>query len=412
MIKGATGTVILVVSPRTPGEEEPSGLDHIMRSVADAAAEYAWPHMINGPGRAATIDFGFTLEGLPIPLNGPAVDERLAVFAEAFRRCEQFLDSDAAAEDTWPWHQRILRSRKPARQLGAFVWRHHGPIALSDQDVEVRSEVALIRSPRFVVRYLNVPRHPSGQSTYGVFIAEPGLDSAFAETEPPTHDDWIATPGKHFDPARRVRRQIAEEIRPQLIAGPQHDGGEEPGAVTIASALGGLLDGGGDPRRPLQPQPAAGRSGGAAGGETPSGSGATSNGHRPPGGEPVGGNTNRARNGAKPTARHDGLPRLVVINGQHAVEFPVIVGKPPGCDPVCVSARPEVLIDGGRETEPPARAELPEVLQWRDLTTDAITVGPSLVVAEDGTSRWSVVVSQPPDAAVTVSLAVTLASRP
>jgi hypothetical protein len=73
---------------------------------------------------------------------------------------------------------------------------------------------------------------------------------------------------------------------------------------------------------------------------------------------------------------------------------------------VQITARPDVFIDGGRETEPPAGAEVPEVLGWYDRATRSVWPGQDLVVTQDGESRWSVVLSQPSDAAVTVALSV------
>ena len=82
------------------------------------------------------------------------------------------------------------------------------------------------------------------------------------------------------------------------------------------------------------------------------------------------------------------------------------MNKPPGRAEVQITARPDVFIDGGRETEPPAGAEVPELLRWYDQATGSPWPGRDLVVTQDGESRWSVVVSQPSDAAVTVALSV------
>ena len=110
-------------------------------------------------------------------LRDPTTDTRLRVFAEAYTRCQQLLEGGLADGDDWPWHLRMLRSLRPVRQLGPLVWRHHGSIAAPVPDPDVRSEIALIRSPHFVVSYMNVPKHPSGQSTFGVFLADPALGS-------------------------------------------------------------------------------------------------------------------------------------------------------------------------------------------------------------------------------------------
>ena len=256
LITGPTGTAAMVIAPRTPEDDGPADLSGIVRAIADAAAEYAWPHMITGPTGRPTIELAVTLDGTTEHLRDPTTDTRLRVLAEAYTRCQQLLEGSIDQGDDWPWHLHMLRSLRPIRQLGPLVWRHHGPIAPAVPDPDIRSEIALIRSPHFVVSYMNVPRHPSGQSTFGVFLADPDLDGDFAEAEPPAHDAWIPTKGKHFDPVRRVQTQIADLLKPRPAPDVSRDGREEPGVVTVASALGGLLDGqsaGGDVRVPWSP---------------------------------------------------------------------------------------------------------------------------------------------------------------
>jgi hypothetical protein len=326
-------------------------------------------------------------------------------------RCQQLLEGSIAEGDEWPWHLRILRSQRPIRQLGPFVWRHHGSIPAPVPDSDVRSEIALIRSPRFVVSYMNVPKHPSGQSTSGVFFADPALDRNFAEAEPPAHDAWIPTKGKHFDPVRRVRTQIVDALKPHPTTNVSRDGREEPGVVTVASALGGLLDGqptGGDIRVPWSPANSTASPGGTnRGTQRGGGAGASGRTGSPTGGAPGGvGATPGPSARQRPSIRHDGQPRLLVTEGRTAVEFPFAVNKPRGQGEILITARPDVLIDGGRETEPPLGAEVPELLEWHDLATGTVSLGPDLVVAQDGQTRWSVVISQPPDTAVTVALSV------
>jgi hypothetical protein len=410
LITGPTGTAVMVIAPRTPGGDSPADLAGIIKAIGDAAAEYAWPHMIAVQNAGPTIELSLTLDGSPQHPPDPATDPRLRVFAEAYIRCQRLLDGTISEGDDWPWSLRMLRSHRPARQLGPFAWRHHGPIAASASGAEARSEVALMRSPHFVVCYLDVPRHPSGQSTSGVFLADPALDHDFAEAEPPTHDAWIPTKGKHFDPVRRVMRQIVDILKPRPATGPSPSSREEPGVVTVASSLGGLLDGqhaGGDIRVPWSSPPSTtppggGGPGGPSGGAgRPAGTGSSTNGSA--------GGTGTASGrpaGQRPSIRYEGQPRLHVTGGRRAVEFPFTVNKPPGRAEVKITAQPEVFIDGGRETEPPAGAEVPELLGWYDRATGTVWPGQDLVVTQDGESRWSAIVSQPSDAAVAIALSV------
>jgi hypothetical protein len=435
LISEPTGTAIMVIAPRTPDIEEGTDLAGIVSQIAEALVEYAWPHMVPGSDGRPSIDFSVTLEGRSLPLRGPAVDERLGAFAKAYAQCTQLLDGTALEGDDWPSHRRMLRSARPKRQLGPLVWRQEGTIGQQPAGHNAQSEVALMRSPRFVVSYMDVPRHPSGQSTYGVFIAHPELDHEFATAEPPTHDAWVPTPGRRGDPVNRSLKQIAEEIRIRPLAAASLSGSVEPGVVRVASALGGLLDGqhgGGDPSVPLhpptpipRPRPGetgnggSGSDGGGLSGTQAHGSGqnpgrSTGTGHPDPGGHP--GDNGQPhplpppepplRPGRPPRVQLDGQPRLVIHLGGTAVEFPLVVQKPPGYGDLRIMARPDVFVDGGRETEPPAGADMPAVLGWRDLSDGTVSGEQNLTVTADGVSRWVVVVSQPADAAVSVALSV------
>jgi hypothetical protein len=104
--------------------------------------------------------------------------------------------------------------------------------------------------------------------------------------------------------------------------------------------------------------------------------------------------------------RPDGQFRLLIAHGVAAAEFPFTVQKPYGYGVVEIAARPIVFVDGGREIEAPLAGAIPEILEWRDQVTGTVAYGSCLDVTQDGESRWSVVVSQPDDVAVTVTLSV------
>ena len=159
LINGPTGTAVMVIAPRTPEEDDgPTDLAGIVKALADAAAEYAWPHRLAGLNRGPTIKLAVTLDGEPQHLR-----QQIRA-CECSQRRQQLLEGSIAEGDDWPWHLRMLRSQRPIRQLGPLAWRHHGSIAAPVPDPDVRSEIALIRSPHFVVSYMNVSKHPSGQS--------------------------------------------------------------------------------------------------------------------------------------------------------------------------------------------------------------------------------------------------------
>ena len=453
LIKGVSGTAILVVAPRSPQASAEENLQKITEDIAHAAGEYAWPHIL--PGRAASIDLTVTLNRNPVRVPSPATDARLRVFADAFMHCQQLADGTLEPGDVWPWHHRVLRSTRPDAALGTLVWHQSLPAAHPAASGQPQSQVALIRKPHFVVAYRDVPAHPSGGNTYGVFLAAPELDQKYAASETPTHDEWKPKPGVHFDPARRALKQINDAIKER----PRGDrslatGAEAPGVVTIASALGILLDGQtsiGDSRIPWAPEAGTKKDEGETGmvrspradpsrpspGNAPASiSGAsnpplttdtslsrTSNGEEtPPASDgsyaprsegplfPNQGGTGDPRSRRRPlrapTVRPNGDPQLCVYEGAVAAEFPFSLSIARGVREVTISGIPTVFIDGGRETEPPLGAEMPRVLAWRDLSTGDITQGPELMIIEPTSNKWSVMVSQLPDGAVGVDISV------
>lgn len=448
LIRGFTGTAILVVAPHTPGAPADEDLDEITADIAHAAAEYAWPHMLTG---RESIDLKVTCRGQPVSVPTPETDSRLRIFADAFTRCERIARGGLAAGDAWPWHDRVLRSERPAKQLGTLAWRQATTTgAPSNASAEPRSQVALIRNPHFVVTYRDAPTDPSGRETFGVFLAAPDLDDKYAASEPPTHDAWIPAKGTHFDPARRVLKQITEEIkeRPKLDQS-RGAGGYEPGVVSIASALGVLLDGqtaigdsrillvSGDSTRDGRDQTASGGQAARYGHSEPTrASGtfpATDSQNR--GDSDFGQDTARTSRDSTdpgdlpraallpaeaddvlstgvvtylraPTTRLTGEPKLCMYWDVVAAEFPFILGRTKNLSSIVISATPSVFVDGGKENEPPIGASIPRILAWRDLSTGVIVPGVLLELTQPIPIHWSVLVSQLPDAAVGVDVVV------
>jgi hypothetical protein len=446
LIDGITGTAILVIAPRSPSVQSSENLGDITSAIAHAAAEYAWPHML--PGQPPSIDLKVTLNGTTVPVPTPSTDHRLKDLADAFIRCQQLADGTLEPGDTWPWHLRVLASTRPRTVLGALAWRQSGSPMVSAMDNEPRSQVALIRNPHFVVTYKDVPADPSGRETFGVLLAAADLDERYAASEPPTHDSWVPAKGTRFDPARRVIKLMIDEIKDRPKADRSRSpGGEAPGVVSIASALGVLLDGHtaiGDSRilwtpldttrddrtdtaqapRPGQTQPQPqGNPPTYPVSQGPSGAGEgnapTPQGSAPPDGTDTtrGGASNlppndgygtaaRKRHVGAPTIRLVSEPKLLMYGATVAAEFPFTLGGTRNLENVIISGRPSVFIDGGKETEPPLGAAMPRVLAWREVDTDRMVHGPVLVLRQPICVKWTVLISQLPDAAVGVDVEV------
>jgi hypothetical protein len=107
-----------------------------------------------------------------------------------------------------------------------------------------------------------------------------------------------------------------------------------------------------------------------------------------------------------PTIRLVGEPNLLIYDSIIAAEFPFTIAGTRNLESVTISGRPIVFIDGGKETEPPLGAAMPRVLAWREVDTDRIVPGAVLQLRQPLSVKWSVIISQLPDAAVGVDVEV------
>ena len=400
---GTTGTSLMVLAPKT----DDTPLREIVQLLANAAADHAWPHMVATSARGPDINFEFTCGSESIVPPDPESDHRLQHFVEAYRRCEDLLAGRTEEVRGWPWTVEEIHGQRPARRLGVIAHRDY-PHTPSNNHEAPLAEVALLRSPRLIVRYLEVKPAPSGQATAGVFIADPELDPDFAAAEPPSHDDWRPTVMNLAPYARNPVRQALRQIKDRFhrrttpVTGTRAD--HHPGTVALASHLGRLLDGtvdGSDPRTPAFVGTATDattrRHDRLAGGDGP---GAAATG--PDGVVP------RMRRTGSGRARTLITPdvRITTVNGTTAVEFTAEIVVPDDAPGAVVTAQPYVVIDTGRETEAPDGAETPRVISWRSVDGDRTVEGRVLTLSGPGSSRWRITVTQPPDTAISLQLDV------
>lgn len=251
----STGTSLAVVAPMAMGSAE-TVLD-IMRSVAEGAMWSAWPHMID-LGSGPSIRFAFTCEGEEVPTPDPTSHQRLRHFVDAYRRVTN-LAAGNPVPPGYPWSDHALQAQRPVAPLGHLAFRSYRETTASDDPVESSRHVALMRSPRFIVKYLPAPLDPRGLSLAGVFIAEESLDADFAKSEPVAHDDWLPENLQLEKFARNPVKQALDRISEALKRkfDPQVDDDADvghEGAARLARNLGGLLvgfDGGGAEVQPL-----------------------------------------------------------------------------------------------------------------------------------------------------------------
>ncbi|OHV43331.1 hypothetical protein BCD48_28480 [Pseudofrankia sp. BMG5.36] len=411
-----TGTALMVLAPKLDAGQD---LRDIVARVAAAASWHAWPHDMGVLTGGPSIDFGLSCDGDPVPLP-PRDQGVLRHYTSAYRLAQAYYRGDIEKGEHGPHTVTEICSERPARRLGVLVSRGFERAPKSPSNLleappaDLENSIALMRNPRFVVKYLEIGVPNSTAGAAGVFVVDPDLNDDFARSEPVTHDDWIpdnAQTAKHkANPVRVALRKLRDEAKktstPPPLPGSE---GMHAGIVGISELLGRFL---GDASA-TDPGSSPGGASGKAG--TPSGKNPVGgNGTGAPGSGPTGrrGGGSPARVSAVLNQRH----RLVAADSSGAeVEFGFRLSSEKRSRAVYVTAEPRAVLDGN-QTEPadgtPAGAAVPSVLGWRPADDDhAFVAGGRLVVRPHDPPAWTVRILQPRDTAVTVVLDVEMAAE-
>ncbi|WP_354639999.1 hypothetical protein [Kitasatospora camelliae] len=420
-----TGTTIVVVDPSLEDLEPAAAADYL----AETVTWHLWPKMIaTGTGQSA-MRFTVGCDGRDHPVPDPRQTRPLDMFVAAY---EAMLGPNG----------KDIGCRKPKKHLGrlGLVTRIIPPLEPSRASRLLGMEdlvhhVCLMRPAELVVTYHPGPKPPSVNQGYaGVFRGDPDMDDAYARAEPPTHDAWhpqsLDYPDSTF--VRTTFRRIQEQIDGLLALG----GTARPGAAKVAlgaasSLFAGLVGGawgiGGatDYRRPgstatpssrasevaehelLEPvdsghpstrtgftttHPASGESG--SGSDSADAGAAHGHGIAAPGGGSI-----RRR----PRVQYlgdpyydDGSDTTVLVQ-----EFMLPV---PGRQRVRVDLAVTLSGGGGRESDPPLDAQMPELVGWQD-ATGRLHTDPSFEI--DGSDVvWRAVVRPAPDTMTEIDIKV------
>lgn len=388
------GTSILLIEPDFEGASETAAFD----GMRDTILRYFWPKCVDGPGGAGSMNFVMKLDGLPVEVPSPELVPELSGFVSAFRG----LGNPQSVESSiFGGQVQDLDCQRPRKRLGRLSIvrfpvsekREWGggdgqpEISMDESFGQPAHHVALLRTPNFVVRYVAGPSAPSSRIEYvGVFRTERDVDPAFAAAEPPTHDDWVPDamdngPEKTY--VRVALRRIREAVR-DFAAPPT-----APPPTGLALPLGALSD--------------------QLGGLIPTEDGT---GARQPDPDPPGRGGGGLRGGARAGLPQRGRVRVLdesrveLVHGRPALVVPFEV-QHAGGEALVVGVDVGVLLEGGGvETDPPAGAERAMVLEWRDPDGRLLAPAAQCTIPPVLGGRWSVVVSIPPDAMISVSLTI------
>jgi len=387
--RSETGTVIAIIAPRFVAPYE--RVDHdTARLLAESLTTWFWPRMLHRADGSPWIDFKVYYENREISVPRPEQ-------TEPFRTMAKLIGVQQG--DSIPGLQtNEIISEKPKALLGRLTmaplqgepqptgWKSlaidgHTLADLLDRPGGFQSRchhIALMRSTWQVIRYLPCRSvRATGRGFAGVFLVDGNaeIEKAFAQSEPPAHDDWI--PDSLEDEwhkryvriaLRRIREagdQISSSVDAQAVIG------RGPDLSRLSQLLGKHL-------------PALQIAGPQVDGST------------------VAKSVQRDRN----SVRLIDQGSLGILDGRRVLTISfAVLGKVPRRGLV-VAASPRVLVVGGTtEHDRDEALDRPQTIGWRG-SDGRLIRQEQLRLSEGAPLEWQAVVSVPEDTQVGVSLAI------
>lgn len=224
-----TGTTILILDPlfhdRADGQQMRfEGIERTPLQALNLMAEYVlwffWPKMLNTDTGKPAVYFHIQWEDVTINIPHPSQFPPLAGFVEAMERLKGYRDDEPMLQSAVV----DIASERPRKHLGRLAlqqfivdkitWFDTGETAGPFE--AVTHHTALMRQAELVVKYLEGRPLPNNKIGYaGVFITDEAVDSVFANSEPPTHDEWNSkslTDNWHKRYINTALRKIGEEM--------------------------------------------------------------------------------------------------------------------------------------------------------------------------------------------------------
>ena len=246
-----TGTSILILDPAMDvgREGEVIGSVGYMDEVRDAVLENLWPKLVGSDG-GRTMEIRLARNGQQIELPDPRTEPVLAPFVECLETVRRAQSNEHVEKEELDLVKLVeVRSQRPMKLLGHLALVRM-PVSGRPRDLGFGTEahhVSLMRNDaELVVKYLpGRELDAAGFQWAGVFKPTAEIDSAFAASEPPTHDEWnsasLRRPASTYVNVglRRIREQIQEFLTPLV---PEPSAGDVvPSVVSLANRLSGFV---------------------------------------------------------------------------------------------------------------------------------------------------------------------------
>ncbi|MFD7708079.1 hypothetical protein [Streptomyces sp. NPDC059786] len=403
-----TGTTIVVVDPILDGLDAVEAADYL----AETIAWHLWPKMITTDDRPPAMRFSVTCDGVDRPVPDPRQTRPLDMFVAAYETMLGPKGTDLAC----------LKPKRHLGRLGIVMKRAMLPLEPSRASRMLAIEdlihhVCLMRPAELVVTYRPGPKPPSVNQGYaGVFRADVSMDDIYAKAEPPTHDAWnpqsLERPESTF--VATTFRRIAESVDGLLsLSGVTRAGGSSVALGAASSMFSGLVGGawgiggatdyskpGSTVARPTKKKGTDDRSSAVSDRTSAPDTSPSSEQEAGPGTPSSGGPRSVVR---RPRVQYVGDP-YYDDRGTTTVlvqEFRLPV---PGPQRVRIDLAVTLPGTGGRETDPPIGASMPELVGWEDQAGQLYRS--ETYVIEGSESVWRAVVMPAPDTMTEIGVKV------
>ena len=234
-----TGTSILVIDPLL-GSEDPG-----TRSMTSSKPfSGILPRMTETTPAERRLRVEVELEGERVPVPEP---EGFRLLISFLRRWPNIGYAEAVARR---FDVRAKEARPRRDPKGNACGEARPGRSLRVHHPEAGLPIALMRPVELVVRYIEGEPMPDRRFDWaGVFICSDSddVEEAFAQAEPPAHDDWIPDNlprGAAKTYVRVAMRRLGEIARPQMQppASPSDGMEPSPSLAAVADRMGRLLD--------------------------------------------------------------------------------------------------------------------------------------------------------------------------
>lgn len=184
--RAQSGTSIMILDFDTAGED----LGLVGSRVVEGLLWNFWPRMMSDTPAHQRFTCRVEVDGSPVQIPSPEDFPPLDLFSKAMRAVRSGTGNDL----------RPISSQRPKKRLGTLALERglRGPrrplVADGSLFPNAAHHIVLMRPIELVVKYMKGSPLPDERLEWaGVFVAsrEDEVERAFADSEPPAHDDWI-----------------------------------------------------------------------------------------------------------------------------------------------------------------------------------------------------------------------------